>query len=524
MSGTTHLPGHPQGCPGKQLRQVNDMEEYALEMQNIVKVFPGVRALDGVDFRVIKGHVHGLVGENGAGKSTLMKILSGVYPAGSYEGQIKAFGTPVEFRNVRDSEQAGVGLIHQERMLFPELSVAENITMPTFGKLVSKDKMFTDAKRLMDEVGFFISPETLVKHIGVAKQQLVEIAKALALNAKILVLDEPTAALTDKEIDSLMLLLERLKNRGVTSIFISHKLEEVLRICDEVTVLRDGRTIDTRPVSELDEKKIISMMVGRDMSHRFPPKEPCTSDENMLEVRNLNLQDFDESDKYILKDISFTVKRGEVLGIAGLVGAGRTELVNSIFGDFRGKKCGDIYIEGKKVRIHNTADAIAAGIGLATEDRKINGLNLGASVENNLIIASIDRYCRFGVVQEGRAIHAAGEMAKRVKIKTPSLEAQVMNLSGGNQQKVVVGKWLLATPKVLIFDEPTRGIDVGAKYEIYCLINELKKQGMSIIMVSSELPEVLGVSDRIMVLREGRISGVFQSDEATEVKIMEVAT
>lgn len=504
--------------------QVNAVEEFALEMQGIVKEFPGVKALDGVDFRVVKGHVHGLVGENGAGKSTLMKVLSGVYPHGTYRGAIRVFGSEVSFRGVRDSEDAGIGLIHQERMLFQELSVAENITMPTFTRLVSRDKMYTDAKRYMDEVGFYIDPETLIKHIGVAKQQLVEIAKALSLQAKILILDEPTAALTDKEIDALMDMLNRLRDSGVTSIYISHKLDEVMRICDEVTVLRDGRTIGTKPIAELDEKKIISMMVGRDMSNRYPPKAACATQEKMLEVKNLNLMEFDRPDQYILQDINFHVNKGEVLGIAGLMGAGRTELVNSLFGDFQGRMTGEIYIDGKRAKIRSTADAIALGMGLATEDRKFNGLNLDASVEDNLIIASVNQYCCMGVIRENQAIQAAGEMVRKTKTKTPSLEALVMNLSGGNQQKVVVGKWLLASPKVLIFDEPTRGIDVGAKYEIYTLINELKQQGMSIIMVSSELPEVLGVSDRIMVLRGGQVSGFFDGATATEVGIMEVAT
>ena len=500
------------------------MAEYALEMQNITKVFPGVKALDNVNFRVVRGHVHGLVGENGAGKSTLMKILSGVYPAGTFDGKILINGQEAEFKNVKESEAAGIGLIHQERMLFPDLSIAENITLPLFKGLVSKDKMYTDAKHYMDEVGFFIEPDITVRNIGVAKQQLVEIAKALALNTRILVLDEPTAALTDKEIDSLMNLLERLRDKGVTCIFISHKLDEVLRICDEVTVLRDGKTIDTKPIEELDERKIIAMMVGRDMTNRFPPKKKCATDEIVLEVKNMNLMDFDIPDRYVLKDINFNLKRGEVLGIAGLMGAGRTELVNSIFGDFKGRMSGEIYIEGKQVKIRNTADAIEIGIGLATEDRKSNGLILGASVENNLLVPSIDKYSKNGVMQEGEIIRDANDMVKKVSLKTPSLETAVMNLSGGNQQKVVVGKWLLATPKILIFDEPTRGIDVGAKYEIYCLINELKTQGISIIMVSSELPEILGVSDRIIVIREGQISGEFDGDTATEVQIMEVAT
>ena len=499
------------------------MSEYVLEMDNITKEFPGVRALEQVSFKVRPNQVHGLVGENGAGKSTLMKVLSGVYPYGTYTGAIKISGREMRFKSASDSKQAGIAVIYQELMLFPELTIAENISMPTLGKMISRDNMSIKAKKWMDTIGLDEDPETLVKNIGVGKQQLVEIARALSLNAGILILDEPTAALTEKEIENLMELLDNLRKKGVACIYISHKLEEVLRICDEVTVLRDGRTIDTRPVADLNEKRIIQMMVGRDMSNRFPPKIKCSTGETALEVRNLNLMDSQNTEKHILRNINLHVCRGEILGIAGLMGAGRTELVNSLFGDFKGIMTGEIYIDGRRVKISGPADAINLGMGLVTEDRKFNGLNLIASVENNIIVASLDRFCKNGVIQENKAIMVAGEMADKTKVKTPSLETLVMNLSGGNQQKVVVSKWLMLAPKILIFDEPTRGIDVGAKYEIYNLMNELKSQGIAIIMVSSELPEIMGMSDRIVVLREGELTGEFLDSDATEVKIMEAA-
>ena len=318
-----------------------------------------------------------------------------------------------------------------------------------------------------------------------------------------------------------MELLKNLKKQGVACIYISHKLKEVLNLCDEITVLRDGKTIDTKPVEEMDERKIINLMVGRDMSNRFPPKLDATSDEVVLKVENMNMVKFDDPSKYILNDINFSVKRGEILGIAGLMGAGRTELVSAIFGDFKGKMTGKIYVEGKLVKIENPQHAIDAGLGLLTEDRKHNGLNLIGSVKENIAITSLDKFTKMGVINQNQIVAETEEMVKKVKIKTPSIETEVMNLSGGNQQKVVVSKWLMVRPKVLIFDEPTRGIDVGAKYEIYCLMNELKSQGIAIIMVSSELPEILGMSDRIIVLNEGRIVGELNSEDATEVSIME---
>lgn len=500
------------------------MAECILEMENITKLFPGVKALDQVNLLVKRNQVHGLVGENGAGKSTLMKVLSGVYPHSSYSGNIKIDGTEIKFESVKDSEKVGIAIIYQELMLFPELTIAENITLPTASKLISRDKMHTVAKKWMDTVGLREDPETLVKNIGVGKQQLVEIAKALSLEAKILILDEPTAALTEKEIDNLMDLINKLRISGVTCIYISHKLDEVMRICDEVTVLRDGKTIETRPICDLDEKKIIYLMVGRDMSNRFPPKIECKNNEIAIEVKNFNMISLANPDRYLLKNINFHAKYGEILGIAGLMGAGRTELVNGIFGDFKGKTTCEILINNVPTKITCPTDAINNGIGLVTEDRKFNGLNLISSVEKNIVVASLDKFCKFGVIRENQTIHHADVMAKKTRIKTSSLEALVMNLSGGNQQKVVIAKWLMVAPKIMLFDEPTRGIDVGAKYEIYNLMNELKSQGIAIIMVSSELPEIIGMSDRVIVLCEGALTKEFTGDDMTEFNIIEAAT
>lgn len=500
------------------------MSEYILEINEVVKEFPGVKALDKVSFGVKKGHIHGLVGENGAGKSTLMKILSGVYPKGEYTGEIRINGEHVEFKGVSDSEKAGIGIIYQELMMVPELSIAENIFLGRCKSIVDWNKLNQDAKKWMAQVGLDDNPTTPVKNIGTGKQQLVEIAKALSLDTKLLILDEPTASLTETEVENLLKKLDEIRKDGVTCIYISHKLEEVLSICDEVTIIRDGTTIDTKPVSELNEQIIISKMVGREFTNRFPKRPETTPGDVMLKLENINLMSYDIPDKYILENINLEVRAGEIVGIAGLMGAGRTELVNSVFGDFRGKLSGDIYISGKRTRIKSPKDAIAAGLGLVTEDRKNNGLNLVSSIENNILMACMDKYTRLGVINENRAIKDCKEISDRIKIKTNSMSTLAMNLSGGNQQKVVLAKWLMVSPKILIIDEPTRGIDVGAKYEIYVLMNELKKQGMAIIMVSSELPEVLGMSDRVVVLKEGRITGEFENNALTEEKIMEKAT
>ncbi|GHV85153.1 xylose import ATP-binding protein XylG [Spirochaetia bacterium] len=496
------------------------MDEYILKMENIVKSFPGVLALDHVDIALRKGTILGLVGENGAGKSTLIKVLSGVYPHGTFQGQVSVHGEQRAFRNERDSVNAGIAVIYQELMLFPELTIAENISLPTIERIVSKDRMHSNAVKWMKEVGLNENPETLLKNLGIGKQQLIEIAKVLSLRAKILILDEPSASLTDKDTEHLLGLLKELRNKGVSCIYISHKLNEVLSICDDVTVIRDGKTIDTKPAKELDEQKIIKMMVGRDMSIRFPPKQPVKYNDVVLEVKDITITRFDDNSKIMLDHINFSLKRGETLGIAGLMGAGRTELFNSIFGDFKGNFTGEIFVEGKKVKIRKPQDAINSGFGLITEDRKRNALNLIGSVKDNVIMVNLDKYTAMGVVNENLAILNADEMSKKTRIKTPSLETKVMNLSGGNQQKVVIAKWLLVKPKILIFDEPTRGIDVGAKYEIYTLMNELKNEGIGIIMISSELPEILGMSDRILVLNEGRITAEFDNEKASEEAIM----
>ncbi len=500
------------------------MSQYILEINDITKEFPGVKALSAVNMQIKKGHIHGLVGENGAGKSTLMKILSGVYPKGEYGGEIKIDGQTVAFKTIKDSEKAGIGIIYQELMLIPGLSIAENIFLGRCDNIVNWDKMNSDAALWMQQVGLDAKPTTLVKDIGVGKQQLVEIAKALSLNTKLLILDEPTAALTETEVAHLLKKLDDIRKQGVTCIYISHKLEEVLSICDRVTVLRDGVTISTDDIAQIDEHKMISKMVGRDFSDRFPPKIKRASDEVVFEAKNINLTEFGNPQRSILKDVSFQVRKGEILGIAGLMGAGRTELVNSLFGDFKGRMTGEVWIEGKQAAIKTPLDAIKSGLGLATEDRKSNGLNLIASIADNITMASLSKFSRGGVIDQNRVIQECGEISQRIQIKSSSLEMLAMNLSGGNQQKVVLAKWLMLSPKVLIIDEPTRGIDVGAKYEIYVLMNELKKQGMAIIMVSSELPEVLGMSDRIIVLKEGAVTGEFENEEITEEMVMERAT
>ena len=503
------------------------MSKYILQIQNVTKEFPGVRALDKVNVQVEEGTIHGLVGENGAGKSTLMKILSGVYPHGEFQGDIIIGGQHVKFSNVRDSEKKGVGIIYQELMLFPELSIAENILVRRCGNIVNWERVNEEALKWMQLVGLDDPPETLVKNIGVGKQQLVEIAKALSLNTKILILDEPTAALTEKEVEHLLERLQELKKRGVTCIYISHKLVEVMNICDEVTVLRDGKTISTNPIGELDENKIISKMVGRDFTDRFPPREPVRQNADggydlAFELKNWNLYNY--NDKQVLRDISFQVRKGEILGIAGLMGAGRTELVSSLFGDAKGSLSGEMYINGKLARIKKPSDAIKEGLGLVTEDRKFNGLNLIDNIENNVIMPSLKKLTKFGVVNQNESIKQSRKYTQRVKVKAPSLETLAKNLSGGNQQKVIIAKWLMVNPQILMFDEPTRGIDVGVKYEIYNIMNELKRAGITIIMVSSELPEILGMSDRIIVLRDGAITGEFENDNITEEMVMQKAS
>ena len=498
--------------------------EYILEMSDITKEFPGVVALDQVSLKVKRGEIHAVVGENGAGKSTLMKILSGAYPYGTYSGDILIEGEHVSFRTVKESEAKGIAIIYQEFMLYPDLTIAENIMLHTYDRIISVEKAQHDASGWMDIVGLDDHPETIVRTLGVGKKQMVEIAKALVLDAKLLILDEPTAALTTQEIQKLFDVLNSLKEKGVTCIYISHKLHEVFELCDTITVLRDGKTVDTMETVATSEDDVIKKMVGRELTNRFPEKTRRTNGDVALELKNFCVEDYNVPGKMLVDNASFKVHYGEIVGIAGLMGAGRTEMVNSLFGDFKGKVSGEIFVDGEKIKIGKTADAIRHGLGLATEDRKANGLNLVGRLDENISIVSLDKYSKFGVINEGEEAVAVNEMIAKTKMKATSIKQLVINLSGGNQQKVAISKWLMRKPKIMIFDEPTRGIDVGAKYEIYCLLNELRAEGIAVVMISSELPEILGVSDRVLVIRQGQLTAEFNAEEATPVSIMEKAT
>jgi D-xylose transport system ATP-binding protein len=497
-----------------------------LEMREITKTFPGVRALDGVSFDLYAGELHALVGENGAGKSTLMKVLGGVYPHGSYGGEVLIDGEVRRFASVRDAEQAGVAVIFQELSLIKELTIGENIFLgrePNRFGVIRWEELYSRAQKLLDELNLPLDPRTPVGHLGIGQQQLVEIAKALSQEARILVLDEPTAALADAEVETLFGILRKLGQRGVGMIYISHKLDEVFRMSDRITVLRDGRTVGTRPSKELDEARVIALMVGREVGDIFPEAEHERG-EVVFEARGVTVEDPNVSGKLLVRDVSFKVRRGEVLGIAGLMGAGRSELLMGIFGAWPGRVAGETYVEGERVRITRPSDAIRHGVGFVTEDRKRFGLVLDQTILNNMTLASLRRLSgRF--VTDVDAEAAAGERArKELRVKANSVFTVVGTLSGGNQQKVVLAKWLLTNPRVLFLDEPTRGIDVGAKQEIYAQINRLAKEGLAIVLVSSELPEVLGLSDRVIVLHEGRVTGEFKREEATPEAVMACAT
>jgi ABC-type sugar transport system ATPase subunit len=496
-----------------------------LEMRSITKEFPGVRALDGVTFDLYEGEFHALVGENGAGKSTLMKVLSGVYPAGTYDGEIVVGGEVKHFKNVRDAENAGIAIIFQELSLVKELTVAENIFLgrePSKFGVINWIELYFKAGELLRELGLPINPKTPVGNLGIGSQQLVEIAKALSQQAKILVLDEPTAALTESEVETLFGILRELKARGVGMIYISHKLDEVFRMSDRITVLRDGKTVGTDAAKDLTIEKVIARMVGREVGDIFP-KTAHEFGETALEVRNLTAFEI-ETNKKLVDDISFSVRRGEVLGIAGLMGAGRSELLMSIFGAHQGKVSGEIVVEGRKVSINSPAEAIQEGIGFVTEDRKRFGLILDQTIANNMTLAGLRQISGAFLTHQMRENAAAQRSMRDLRVKANSPMTIAGTLSGGNQQKIVLGKWLLTNPKILFLDEPTRGIDVGAKQEIYAYINNLAKSGLAIVLVSSELPEVLGLSDRVLVLHEGKLTGEFTKAEATPEKVMAAAT
>lgn len=496
-------------------------------MNHITKEFPGVKALDNVTFKVQEGEIHFLVGENGAGKSTLMKVLSGVYPQGTYSGDIIIDGEVQKFSSIRDSEKSGLAIIYQELALIPDLSVYENIYLGNEqkkGKFIDWNETIKKAKIQLQKVRLDLDPSMKVRGLGVGKQQLIEIAKALSKEVRILILDEPTAALNDDDSDNLLDLILELKKQGVTCIMISHKLKEVMKIADTVTILRDGKTINTIPRSELNEELIIKNMVGREIENIFPKRKNSQIGDVRFEVKNWTAYDYSVS-REILSNVNINVRRGEIVGLAGLMGAGRTEFALSVFGNPRKyKTSGEIFIDDKKVDIRNPGDAIKAGLAYVSEDRKKDGLILDQDVKQNLSLASLQKLVKNLIINKNEEIKVAEKYRKNLTIKTPSVEAQVRKLSGGNQQKVSLGKWLLAEPDILILDEPTRGIDVGAKFEIYTIMNKLVEQGVSIIMISSELPEVLGMSDRIYVVCEGEITGEISGKEATQEKIMKMAT
>lgn len=504
---------------------VKDNNDIILEMKNITKTFPGVKALDNVNLRVRRGEIHSLCGENGAGKSTLMKVLSGIYPHGDYDGEILYNGKTCTYKNIKDSECDGIVIIHQELALSPYLSIGENIFI---GNEISKhgiidwNKVKIRTKELLNKVGLDEDPDTIVSTLGVGKQQLIEIAKALSKDVKLLILDEPTASLNEDDSENLLKLMLELKQQGITSILISHKLNEVSKVCDSITVLRDGATIETLDASggKISEDRIVKGMVGRELTDRYPKRISKVGD-ILFEIKDWNVYHPDYSDRKMVDNVSINVRKGEVLGIAGLMGAGRTELAMSIFGRTYGQKIsGKIIKNGKEIHIKNVQDAIDAGIAYVTEDRKEAGLNLIDDIRHNITIASLGKISKNGIINEQEEIIAAQDFRLSMQIKTPSILQLAGNLSGGNQQKVVLSRWVYADPDLLILDEPTRGIDVGAKYEIYTIINDLVKNGKSVIVISSELPEVLGLSDRIYVMNEGKMICELDGKEATQEIIM----
>lgn len=502
------------------------MAKTLLEMKNITKTFPGVRALDNVNLQVEEGEIHALVGENGAGKSTLMNVLSGIYPYGTYEGDIIYNGELCKFSKIKDSEEKGIVIIHQELALIPYMTIGENMFLGNErGKKAKIDwtETYGQADQHLKTVGLKESSRTLIKDIGVGKQQLVEIAKALAKNAKLLILDEPTASLNETDSQALLDLLLKFKKQGMTCIIISHKLNEVAYVADKITVIRDGATIETlvKGKDEINEDRIIRGMVGREIADRFPKRPDVKIGEVNLEVKNWTVHHPLYTERKVVDNVSIKVRKGEVVGISGLMGAGRTELAMSVFGKSYGTNIsGTLIINGEEVHLKNVRDAINHKLAYVTEDRKGNGLILSNPIKINTTLANLDAVSSHTVIDKDKEYAVAVDYKEKLKTKCPTVEQNVGNLSGGNQQKVLLAKWMFANPDILILDEPTRGIDVGAKYEIYCIINQLVAAGKSVIMISSELPEVLGMSDRIYVMNEGRIVGEVSKEEATQEKIM----
>ena len=506
------------------------MSDYILEMNHIVKEFSGVRALNDVNLKVKRGEIHALCGENGAGKSTLMNVLSGVYPHGTYSGDVVYKGETCKFHNLKDSEAKGIVIIHQELALSPLLSVAENVFIGNeqlaMKGVIDWTKTRQRAQEMLAKVGLEHEDINVpVNSLGVGKQQLIEIAKAMAKKVELLILDEPTAALNDEESKKLLDIMLELKKHGITCIIISHKLNEIEYVSDAVTIIRDGKTIETlvKGKDDITEDRVIKGMVGREMTNRYPVREDVKIGDTIFEVKDWNVYHPDDPERQILKNINLCVKAGEVVGLAGLMGAGRTEFAMSVFGHSYGQKIsGTVKINGKEVHMKNVRDAIESKLAYVSEDRKTYGLNLIGEIKENMTIAARPKYfSKHGIINGNDEIVAAEEYKKRINVKANSIEQVVGSLSGGNQQKVVLAKWMLTQPDVLILDEPTRGIDVGAKYEIYCVINDLAKAGKAIIIISSEMPEIIGTCDRAYVINEGQIAGELSKEELTQEKIMQ---
>ncbi len=503
------------------------MAKVLLEMKSITKTFPGVKALDNVNLQVEEGEIHALVGENGAGKSTLMNVLSGIYPYGTYEGDIVYDGEVCEFHNIKDSEKKGIVIIHQELALIPYMTIGENMFLGNEQGskwCIDWNKTYAEADKYLAMVGLTDSSKTLIKDIGTGKQQLVEIAKALAKKAKLLILDEPTSSLNETDSRALLDLMKKLqKEEGMTMIIISHKLNEVSYVADKITVVRDGSTIETMDAKneQISESRIIKGMVGREITDRFPKRQDVQIGDVMLEVDGWTVYHPEFAERKVVDNVSINVKRGEVVGIYGLMGAGRTELAMSIFGKSYGIGIsGRLVLKGERLNLKNPKQAIAAGIAYVTEDRKGNGLVLSNSIKTNTTLANLKAISKATFIDKDKEYIVADDYREKLRTKTPSVEQLVGNLSGGNQQKVLLAKWMFADPDVLILDEPTRGIDVGAKYEIYCIINDLAKAGKSVIMISSELPEVIGMSDRIYIMNQAKIVGEMKASDATQENIM----
>ena len=497
-----------------------------LEVKHVTKRFPGVIALKDVNIVLNRGEILGVCGENGAGKSTLMKVLSGAYPAGSYEGELHIDGHPVKFNRVSDSQAKGIEMIYQEINVMPDASVAENIfvgNLPMKGGFVDYKKLYADTTALlrMAKMGY-LSPKQHVRPLNSGQMQMISLLRAYVKNPRILILDEPTSSLTDNEVDTLMDILDGLRKKGTSSLYISHKMDEIYRICDRVQVIRDGQTISSYPIGEADRNQLIEDMVGRKVENLYPKKEVEIGGE-VLRVEHLSMPHPTKPGKKIVDDVSFVLNKGEILGIGGLVGAGRSETIGAIFGQYDRGVTKEVYINGEKVEIHNPLDAIKHGIGLITEERKLTGMVPMLSIRENISLASLDKLSKGLFMDEKKEREEAQKLFDSLLIKAPSMETKVFALSGGNQQKVILGKWLLNDPKILFVDEPTKGIDVGTKADFYTLLSDLASRGVSIIMVSSDMPELISMSDRCLVLSEGRLTAELKKGEINETAVMKAA-